>query len=94
MDKKSYQPMTIGHVPSEGTKWEQNEKKKRTLLSFFGLVRAVEGKSFFRERSSNFSLDFPAFGPSILVGLRIKVVLRCKGYAWTPVLWSFKKSER
>ena len=48
-------------------------------------------KSNSRERKSNFSLDFPAFGPSIRVGPRSKVVLRCKGYAWAPVLWSFEK---
>ena len=48
----------------------------------------------FRERKSNFYLDFLAFGLSVLVGPRRKVVLRCKGYAWTPVLWSFDKSER
>ena len=44
--------------------------------------------------SSNLSLDFPAFRPSVRIGLRRKVVLRCKGYAWTPVLWSFDNSER
>ena len=43
-----------------------------------------EEKSDSRERVSNFSLDFPAFGPSILVGPISKVVLRCKGYAWAP----------
>ena len=48
----------------------------------------------FRERKSNFSLDFPVFGPSVLVGLSSKVVLRCKGYAWAPVLWSFDNSGR
>ena len=35
----------------------------------------------FRERESNFSLDFQAFGPSVLVGARGEVCLRCKGYA-------------
>ena len=45
----------------------------------------------FRERKSNFSLDFPVFGPSVLVGPRSNVVLRGKGYVWTPILWSFDK---
>ena len=45
----------------------------------------------FRERKSNFPLNFPVFGPSVLVGPRSKVVLRGKGYVWAPVLWSFHK---
>ena len=40
-----------------------------------------EKKSYSRESVSNFSLDFPAFGPSVLVGPRSKVVLCGKGYA-------------
>ena len=47
-----------------------------------------------RERSSNFSLDFSASGPSNRVGPRSKVVLRGKGYAWAPVLGSFNNSKR
>ena len=47
-----------------------------------------------RERKSNFSLDFSVFVPSVLVGLRSKVVLRGKGYVWAPVLWSFDNSGR
>ena len=46
------------------------------------------------ERKSNFSLDFPSFGPSVLVEPRRKVVLRGKGYAWAPVLGSFNNSGR
>ena len=45
----------------------------------------------FRERKSNFSLDFPVFGPSDFVGPRSKVVLRCKGYAWAPIFGGFDK---
>ena len=48
----------------------------------------------FREREYNFSLDFPAFGPSVLVGVRGEVDLRYKGYVGTPILWSFDNSER
>ena len=68
----------------------------------FGRVRAVGGRGEqilktmegFREKKSNFSLDFPVFESSDLVGLRSKVVLRYKGYAWTPVLWSFDNSKK
>ena len=60
----------------------------------------VRGESRFlkwraiRERKCNFSLDFPVYGPSDLVGPRSKVVLRCKGYTWTLILWSFNNSKR
>ena len=47
-----------------------------------------------RERKCNFSLDFPAFGPSVRVRTRSKVVLCGKGYAWTSVLWSFDNFGR
>ena len=43
--------------------------------------------------NSNFSVDFPAFGSSVRIGPRSKVVLRRKGYAWAPVLWSFDNSK-
>ena len=39
----------------------------------------------FRERKSNFSLDFPVFESSDFVGPKSKVVLRYKGYAWAPI---------
>ena len=52
------------------------------------------GEAGFRERKGDFSLYFPAFGPSVLVGVRSKVVLRGKGYAWAPILWSFDNSKR
>ena len=45
----------------------------------------------FRERKSNFSLEFLVFGQSVLFRLRSKVVLRCKGYVWASVLRSFDK---
>ena len=44
-----------------------------------------------RERSSTFSLDFPAISPTNSDGARSKVGLRCKGYVWVQVLWSFEK---
>ena len=71
-----------------------NEKKKS--ISSLILLESGSGcgKSNFKERKSNFSLDFLAFGPSVGIGLRSKVFLRYKGYVWTPVLWSFENSER
>ena len=50
-----------------------------------------ERKRVCREKVSNFSLDFPAIGLSVSDEPRGKVALRCKGYAWVPVLWSFEK---
>ena len=47
-----------------------------------------------REISSTFSLDFPTTGSANSGGARSKVGLRCKGYTWVPVLWSFDNSER
>ena len=45
-----------------------------------------ERKRVFRERVSNFSLDFSAIRLSVPDEPRGKVALRCKGYAWVPVL--------
>ena len=47
-----------------------------------------------RERKCDFSLDFPAFGPSVLDGARSKAVLRGEGYAWALILWSSENSKR
>ena len=48
----------------------------------------------FKERKSNFSLNFPVFGSSDFVGPRSKVDLRYKGYAWAPVIGSFDKLRK
>ena len=70
-------------------------KRKRTFLFSFSLVSGSgEEKNKFRERKSNFSLDFPAFKLSVLVGAKGEVDQSCKGYAWTPILWSFDNFER
>ena len=45
----------------------------------------------FRERESTFSLGFRPIGQSDFFGLRSKVVLRSKGFAWAPVSGSFDK---
>ena len=54
----------------------------------------MRGGIEFRERESTFSLRSTAFRPSVLIRARGEVGLRCKGYAWVPVLWSFDNSER
>ena len=48
----------------------------------------------FRERGSNFSLDFSAIGSSNSGETRAKVNPHYKSYAWVPVLWSFDNSGR
>ena len=77
-----------------GHKRNKTKREKNNSLGILGRIRAVEGKSNSRERMSNFSPDFTAFGPSVRVGPRSKVVLRGKGYTWAPVLGSFEKSGR
>ena len=47
----------------------------------------------FRERSSTFSLELPAIGPSVFGEARSKVSPHGKGYTWVPVLWSFDKLQ-
>ena len=77
-------------MASEGIKQKRKENTSLILLD----PTVEEEKLDSRERVSNFSLDFPTFGPSVLVGQRNKVVLCDEGYAWAPVLWSFDNSER
>ena len=70
-------------------------KTKNTI--FFSILQETGsegGETGFRERKCDFSINFPAVGPSVLIGLRSKVDLRYKGYAWTPILWSFDNSKR
>ena len=43
------------------------------------------------ERSSTFSLDFPAIGPLVRVGVRGKVGPRIESYMWVPKSVSFVK---
>ena len=47
--------------------------------------RREKGRDF-RERDSNFSLNFPAIEPSVSGEARSKVTPHGKGYAWVPVL--------
>ena len=54
--------------------------------------REREGKcGIFRERSSTFSLKFPAIGPSAFGEARSKVTPHGTDYAWVPILGSFDK---
>ena len=76
------------------------EKEKTILLTHALQTSLGEGianrekRRDFRERVSTFSLEFHVIGPSVLVGTRGEVGLRCKGYAWVPVLWSFDNFGR
>ena len=61
------------------------------------LEREKEGErkeGIFRERVSNFSLNFLAIGPSNSGEARSKVTPYGKGYAWVPVFWSFDKLRK
>ena len=60
----------------------------------WGEKEGIEKEESFRVRSFHFSLDFPVLGPANSSEARSKVGLRCKGYAWVPVLWSFGNSGR
>ena len=68
------------------------KRKRRHLFSHIWLNPTVEGRVGFRERKSNFSLNFPAIELSNFGEARRKVALRDKGYVWTPILWSFDNS--
>ena len=45
----------------------------------------------FRERTSDFSLNFRQIRPSEFVGTRRKAALRIEAYTWASVLRSFDK---
>ena len=62
--------------------WEGKREKER---------ERGKKKRDFRERSSHFSLDLSAIGPSNFGETRGKIDPHCKSYAWVPVLWSFDK---
>ena len=68
--------------------WERREGRERKTK------RERERKERdFRERSSTFSLEFQAIGPSVSGEARSKVSPHGKGYTWVPVLWSFDKLQ-
>ena len=59
-----------------------------------GKRKEKKEEKVFRERVSNFSLDFSAIGLVVSGETRGKVDPHCKGYVWVPVLWSFDKLQR
>ena len=67
------------------TGWDGGKEKKK---------EEKKEDKVFRERVSNFSLDFRAIGPAASGETREKVDPHCKSYAWVPVLWSFDNSKR
>ena len=87
-------PMMARHVAMRGHKRNKTKEKRTILLAFWLVYVQWREKSNSRERKSNFSLDFLVFGPSDFVWLRSKVVLHGKGFAWTPILWSFDNFKR
>ena len=48
----------------------------------------------FREKSSTFSLEFPAIGPASSDEARSKVAHHGKDYTWVPVSGSFEKLRK
>ena len=88
--------MRNGHVAMRGqvllTKspksvWERKKREREQTER----DREREG---FRERSSTFSLSFPAIGPSASGEARSKVALHGKDYTWVPVLGSLDKLRK
>ena len=67
--------------------WERKKREREQTER----DREREG---FRERSSTFSLNFPAIGPSASGEARSKVAPHSKDYAWIPVLGSFHKLRK
>ena len=64
--------------------WEREKERGREQMD-------RERERSFRERSSIFSLKFPAIGPSASGEARSKVALQCKDYKGVPVLGSLDK---
>ena len=81
-------------MASDRTKRELNEMKKTSSSPFLAWYVQWRGEIEFRKRRSNFSLDFPAIGPSVSGEAISKVASHNKGYAWAPVLGSFNKLRK
>ena len=75
--------MTSPLDPSSPNRFWEKEKR--------GKIEREEERRNSSERSSHFSLDFPAIGSTASDETRGKVDPHCKSYAWVPVLWSFDK---
>ena len=59
-----------------------------------GKRKGKKEEKVFRERVSNFSLNFSTIGPAVSGETRSKVDPHCKSYTWVSVLWSFNNFER
>ena len=69
--------------------WERKREEKE------GTNRKRDGEcGIFRERSSTFSLEFPAIGPARSDEARSKVAPHDKDYTWVPVLRGFYKLRK
>ena len=68
--------------------WERKREGKREN------GRERESVGFFGERSSTFSLKFPAIGLSAFGEERSKVALHDKDYTWVPVLREFSQTPK
>ena len=62
---------------SEGERGTNREKREKERI--------------FKERNSNFFLNFSVIGPSNSGEARSKIGPHCKSYTWVPLLWSFDK---
>ena len=72
------------------TKWIGRERDREKESK-----RKREGKcGIFRERSSTFSLSFPAIGPAGSDEARSKVAPHDTDYAWIPDMGSFDKLQK
>ena len=66
------------------------KREKNIFSSLFGAgIRQWRGETDFRERKSNFSLDFLAIGSSNPGEPRDKIAPHDKSYAWIPIFLEF-----
>ena len=80
MAKRSSHLTKLDQISMGGGDWRKKKEKR-------GKKREEEGE----ERSSTFSLDFLAIGPSVRLGVRGKVRPRIESYAWVPKSVGFVK---
>ena len=83
LEDKSLVPILTQALPTGFGRSKVEREKKRE-----------RNGGIFRERSSTFSLEFLAIGPSVSGETRSKVAPHRKGYAWIPVLGSFEKLRK
>ena len=69
--------------------WERKREGEKSANG-----RERERCEIFRERSSTFSLEFPAIGPTSSDETRSKVAPHGKDYAWVLVSGSFYKLHK